>query len=625
MIAFAVTMTDELNQLLEIGKINEATSEKLLQLSPGAYCKHRSWGFGRIAEWQLSTGQILIDFPHKKAHPMQLQYAAETLTFVPQEHILAKIASNVEEIREEAKKDPVGLMRSLLQDQGGAATIEEITSILVPTVFDAPSFKKWFETTKKKLKVDGHFHIPSKKTAPIELQKTKVEPHERLLEQFRLARHPKEQVAALDALFKILQQDSLTPEELQHLASNLEAAAQRGERLHTTKALELLLLRNEMVKFQESLGLASEIITTLLKNTAASKKLPLLFKELPPAKYRRVLQFFPMVFPDQWEEETQQLLRYAEPRLINEIFFLFCQKERRDHLAALLARVIQERSATSDLLAWICEERATAFPELINSDLLSAILASLERDMHGEIKRGTRLQELLFKDRELMGDLLKSTNSDTARHLIRKIMISTVFSDLDRRSLLARILKIFPELESVVTGHHEKETTPTREENLIVSWASLERRKAEYEHLVTKLIPQNTSDIAIARSYGDLRENLEFKAAKEQQAILLRQKGELEAMLHHARGTNFENPDTSVVSIGTVVTLKDPATGEQEIYSVLGAWDGDPSKHWISYQTVIGQTLLGHKKGETIHLPHEKEHRSMVIEKIEPFTGTITA
>lgn len=623
MVLYAVTMTDELTHLIDTGKINQATAEKLFQLSPGAYCKHRSWGFGRIAEWQLATEQLCIDFSNKKRHPMQLQYAAETLVFIPEEHILARIFSNTEAVREEAKKDPVALMRSLLQDHGGAATIEEIAAVLVPAVFDAPSFKKWFENTKKKLKLDGHFHIPTKKGAPLELQETKVEPHQRLLEQFSAARHPKDQVIALDALFKILQQNSLSLEELQRLASQLEEAAQRGERLHTTKALELLLLRNEMTKFDESLGTVSDIIATFLNNAATAKKLPIIFKELPPVKYRRLLEFFPIGFADQWEEQSYQLLRYAEPRLIHEIFHLFNKEKGRERLGAFLSRLIQERSASSDLLAWVCEERATTFPELINSDLLSAILASLERDMHGEIKRGTRLQELLFKDRELIADLLKSASNDTARHLIRKIMISPVFTDLDRRSLLGRILKVFPDLESVVTGHQEKET-PQREENLIVSWASLERRKAEYEHLITKLIPQNTSDIAIARSYGDLRENLEFKAAKEQQAMLLRQKGELEAQLHHARGTNFENPDTSIVSIGTVVTLKDKASGEQEVYSVLGAWDGNPNKHWVSYQTVIGQALLGHKVGEAINLPHEKENRMMAIEKIEPFTETIT-
>ena len=616
-------MTEELTQCINAGKISAADAETLLKLSPGAYCKHRSWGFGRIAEWRLLTDQITIDFVGKKNHPMQMQYAVETLTFIPEEHILARITKDATAVREEAKKNPVALVRSLLEDHGGMATADEILEILVPVVFNPADFKKWFDTTKKKLKADGHFIIPAKKTAPLELQEVKTEPHHRLLEQFRMARHPKEQVAALDGLLKLLPALSLETEDLRILIREIEEAAQRSERIHTAKAVELLLARDEIAKLHESLQPSSEqpSIAALLEN--ASKKLSAIFAEIPGTKYRRILEVFPVAFGDRWQEYAQQLLRHAEPRLITETLRLFDKHNLRSAFATLLARFIQDRSASSDLLSWICEERKTAFPEFINCELLSAILSALERDMHVEAKKGARLQEFLFEDRELVADLLGATSSDAARNVVRRIITSPVFSDLDRRSLLARVLKVHPDLQSIVTGHQEREAPAARDENLVVSWASLERRKNEYENLVTKLIPQNTRDISVARSYGDLRENIEFKSAKEQQSVLLRQKGEIELMLSRARGTNFENPDTSVVSIGTVVSLKDQSSGEKESFSILGAWDGLPEKRWVSYQAVIGQALLGHKVGETIELPAEKGNRQVTIEKIEPFTDTI--
>ena len=76
-------------------------------------------------------------------------------------------------------------------------------------------------------------------------------------------------------------------------------------------------------------------------------------------------------------------------------------------------------------------------------------------------------------------------------------------------------------------------------------------------------------------------------------------------MLHNARGTSFENVDTSRVSIGTIVTLRDAETHIEEAYTVLGAWDGEPDRHIISYQTAIGQALLGHKVSETVSLSTE--------------------
>jgi transcription elongation GreA/GreB family factor len=106
----------------------------------------------------------------------------------------------------------------------------------------------------------------------------------------------------------------------------------------------------------------------------------------------------------------------------------------------------------------------------------------------------------------------------------------------------------------------------------------------------------------VARSYGDLRENFEFKAAKQMQAVLMRRKSELEQMLHRARGTDFSNADTSQISIGTIVTLREVESAQEESYTVLGAWDGDPERHIISYQTAIGQSLLGKKPGDRVTL-----------------------
>ena len=145
---------------------------------------------------------------------------------------------------------------------------------------------------------------------------------------------------------------------------------------------------------------------------------------------------------------------------------------------------------------------------------------------------------------------------------------------------------------------------PQEKAALVVSWSSLEKRKAEYEELVKKKIPENIKEIALARSYGDLSENFEYKAAKQMQAVLARQRAELEQALQNARGTSFENPDTSRVSIGTIITVRDKASKKQETYTILGAWDGDPDRHFISYQTAIGQALLGHKAGEVVALPN---------------------
>jgi transcription elongation GreA/GreB family factor len=63
--------------------------------------------------------------------------------------------------------------------------------------------------------------------------------------------------------------------------------------------------------------------------------------------------------------------------------------------------------------------------------------------------------------------------------------------------------------------------------------------------------------------------------------------------------------------------VREKASGKDETYTILGAWDGDPDRHIISYQTAIGQALLGHKAGETVNVSGDHTSASFEIISIE--------
>src|SRR4029079_12721537 len=152
-------------------------------------------------------------------------------------------------------------------------------------------------------------------------------------------------------------------------------------------------------------------------------------------------------------------------------------------------------------------------------------------------------------------------------------------------------------------------------------WESLERRKNEYHELVEKKIPANSQEIAIARRYGDLRENHEYKAAKEMQKILMRRKAELETQLVRARGTDFANPRTDVVSMGTVVKVTNLDDNKNDNYTILGAWDSDIDQRIISYLSPMAQSLLNKKVGDQVEFDvHGASHRFRIdgIEAVPP-------
>jgi transcription elongation GreA/GreB family factor len=185
---------------------------------------------------------------------------------------------------------------------------------------------------------------------------------------------------------------------------------------------------------------------------------------------------------------------------------------------------------------------------------------------------------------------------------------------MDKRSLLARIVKSYPAIQSLISGDQ-----PKQEAGLVVSWTSLERRKNEYHELVEKKIPANSREIAIARSYGDLRENHEYKAAKEMQKLLMRQKAELETQLLRARGTDFANPRTDIASIGTIVAATDLQTQQMERFTILCAWDSDPENNKVSYLSPVAQSLIGHKISDEVEFEiHGVIHRHR-IDSIQPY------
>ena len=606
-------MDAELEKLVEAGKLTSKAAERLDALKPGTFCLHKSWGFGRVAGWNLLLNQILIDFTGKKAHPMQLEYAAENLTLIPAEHFLARKASDLAATRKLAKDDPVALVRNILEGLDGQATAQQISDWMVPDLFTEAEWKRWWESARKQLKGSGVFSIPAKKTESIQIRAAGISHADELIDAFNQARQPKQQVVALEQIVKSHQHFKEPEKQLQPVIATIENVATRNQKLHPELAVELLLGRDDLLEHFPQLK-TTHIGLTLGKLIAdEERRLTLILPKLPAAKEKRILQALPTALGDRWSARALQLMLATHGRMVAQIPHVFRDAGQHAELQEMLERTVREHSATSEMLVWLCSERDN-WRELIGPELLAAILSALEREQHSAPGRASKLQRLLMDDRQLFQDMFGNADVGLARDALRRLQLSPLFDELTKRSLLARVVKVFPDLESMIAGAQSREKAAP----LVVSWSSLEKRKAEYEELVKKKIPENTKEISLARSYGDLSENFEYKAAKQMQAVLVRRRSELEQALQNARGTAFENPDTSRVSIGTIVTVRDKGSKKQETYTILGAWDGDPDRHIISYQTAIGQALLGHRGGEVVALNSDHGATQFEIVSIEP-------
>ena len=226
-------------------------------------------------------------------------------------------------------------------------------------------------------------------------------------------------------------------------------------------------------------------------------------------------------------------------------------------------------------------------------------------------KSAAKLYDLLLKDEMLLVDLLANAPTDAIRDVARRLLATPAFEELDRRLLMARLVKAFPFVQEFLI------TRTAKEQPFIVSWTSLRRRQAELDDLIQKRIPQNSKEIAQARSYGDLRENFEYKAAKDTQKVLMRRRGELELLLIRSQGTDFSDAKTDAVNIGTTVTVTDLATGQPTTYHILGAWDSDTARNIISYPAALAQTLLNKRVGDVVEANSDTGKLQFRIDRIE--------
>jgi len=108
--------------------------------------------------------------------------------------------------------------------------------------------------------------------------------------------------------------------------------------------------------------------------------------------------------------------------------------------------------------------------------------------------------------------------------------------------------------------------------------------------------------IKIARSFGDLSENAEYDAAKNEQAKNEYDIIQLENMLRNVVIIDEDAIDTNTVSVGTIVTMYNVDADIEMTYHIVGSAEADPMEGKLSNESPIGKGLIGHKIGETVDI-----------------------
>ncbi len=607
-------MKEELEKLVAGGKIHAKQVPPLLALVQAGFCQHRSWGFGRITALDANLGRLNIDFATKAGHSLDLAFAAESLKPLDKAHILARKHTDLEGLKREAALHHLEVVKMVLRGMNGRATVDQVQQLLSDVV--TSDWKKWWEVARAEMKKDGHFTVPLKKTEPILYEEREITLGDRLLSEFRAAKGLKAKVAVAAEVFKNvadLRDHPVVLESIHALAADVQSHIQTMPSL----ALEGIFMRDDLrqsvgAPAPEGENVPRDIFAPLSQEGQLERlieRLVAFFEELPAAKHRRALEAFKETVPD-WGAQLVLIINRVSAKLAGECARLLIVEGRGQLLKDTLARLISQHSASSELLLWIGKERSDHFADILGPEVFRAMITAMERDAFNE-KKTNRLHDFILEDQQLLPELIEAADIEIIKDLVRTLQLSPAFDDMDKRSLLGRIVKVYPAIQSLISGEQSKD-----DKTFLVSWGSLERRKHEYDELVNKAIPANVKDIAIAKSYGDLRENHEFKAAKEMQKVLHRRKHELELQLARARGTDFANPRTDVVSPGTFVTLTDLDSGKAESVHVFGAWDGDPDRNILSYLSPLAQAVMNRAPGTETELVGGVSKRRLRVDSV---------
>ncbi|MDR1099129.1 MAG: transcription elongation factor GreA, partial [Treponema sp.] len=329
---------------------------------------------------------------------------------------------------------------------------------------------------------------------------------------------------------------------------------------------------------------------------------PSLFFNLKDTKFREDFLRHVQLFVPQWADIYINLFPYAlSLSIINKLE----EAEQQDKLTAMTIDCFENFRDRKD--AGISFEKQLI--TLIH--ILDITYRDIEnhRDTSENRKINKQVYAILFKDGTL-NSFIDKADDDTIIRLYTFINDVKDLDPQDKLNLRSRILDQHPNFKFF--GDAEK-TVITR--GLMATAAMYEEKQKQLAHIMEVEVPANSKEIGFAISLGDLRENSEYKAAKEKQDNLNSTVAKLKDEIERAQIFDPRSINTNRVTFGTKVTLCNDS-GEKEEYAILGPWESDPEHNIISYLSPFGGAVLNKTAGERFEFSINGEKLFYVVDHI---------
>ncbi|MBQ4329330.1 MAG: GreA/GreB family elongation factor [Lentisphaeria bacterium] len=292
----------------------------------------------------------------------------------------------------------------------------------------------------------------------------------------------------------------------------------------------------------------------------------------------------------------------------------------------LCSALANQRNCGADLLLWIWKNRKKRKDDnllaLVNLDNVSRALSN--EDLPKVYLAARReLLAMLVEDKPFQAHIIAMLDDDPV--MLGSILQGALFLDAgQRQSLMVKLAQQSKKIQEYLEGgagkkildagtaHNESNDAPVFEATY-TSVHSHQMLIKELDDIINIHVPENREALKTARAHGDFRENSEFDAAKERRNYLSRRRGELERELANIQPVlmaNVEVTDVAVIGSQVEIELSD---GRVENYCLLGAWDGNPERRFLSYRTRLGKALLNRKTGEEFEGPDGKPGKLLKV------------
>ncbi|HEY2093277.1 MAG TPA: GreA/GreB family elongation factor [Thermoanaerobaculia bacterium] len=525
-------------------------------------------GAGRVTELNPELGVCRLDFEKDKRVSVPLGAANKFLTPLPAGHILREKFQDPEGLQTQATKKPAEFFAKLLQSFGRPMTMAEVRDAVIGVVPEK-SWTSWWTSARKnpQIVVSGS---GAKATYSYSSSAGEAE---------GVVRRDFERADAKSRL-ELARKHSARSQELANFFSTaLAADAARLARTDSAMSWQILTTLESLPgKYESTIEPASLLQSPMASRTVAA----IGDKQLR----ERAIGVVRETHPDWHKVYSELFFLEEEPKMITLVYDALETAGETDLLTRLTDETLRYPRRHPRAFYWYAKRvnEDESWGDRATYQLLFQLLDALTNDEFSSVR--ARLKDFFDKGALAIRIINTQNNEEQARRIVDTLDRYGAVEEYRREIVKAAALMKHPHLR-------EQEQEP-----VYSTPDMLEKKRAELQHLRNVEIPANSKALQAAREMGDLRENFEYKAARQRAEYLAARAAELSGELSRVRVLEAGQIDTTAVRVGTKLLL---SNGElQREVVILGPWESAPEHGIYSNQSEVAKALLGHATGDIV-------------------------